>query len=256
MKGKTITSGKNPLFRQFVAQFKGRGVRRYGRSFISGPKQVLEAVRDFPDLCTALLLPEKEAIPEGLVVPQDCDIFRLGKELFRKIDLYGTHFPILEVRLSPLPPWNGNIAPKGCTLFLPFQDPGNLGSAIRGAAAFGVARLVVLKEAAHPFHHKAIRAAGTTIFRVPIFKGPSIHDLKRGSAPIVTLSARGQDVGPYRFPECFGLLPGLEGPGLPEDWEDYDCLAIPMSGGVESLNAVQATVITLYLWSRQAERLS
>jgi tRNA G18 (ribose-2'-O)-methylase SpoU len=254
VKGKTISSGKNPLFRQFVAQFKGRGIRRYGRSFISGPKQVFEVVRDFPERCAAILLPEKETLPEGLVVPQDCDIFSLGKELFRKIDLYGTHFPVLQVRLSPLPAWNGKIAPKGCTLFLPFQDPGNVGSAIRAAAAFGVTRLVVLKEAAHPFHHKAIRAAGSTIFRVPIYEGPSIHDLKRGCVPMVTLSARGQDVGPYRFPKYFGLLPGLEGPGLPAGWEDNDCLAVPMSGGVESLNAVQATVITLYLWRRQAVR--
>jgi len=252
VKGKTITSEKNPLFRRLLAQLKGRGVRKYGRSFISGPKQVFEVARDFPDRCAAFLLSEKDSLPDGLAVPQDCALYRLGNELFRKIDLYGTHSPILQVRLAPLPTWGGDIAPEGCTLFLPFQDPVNVGSAIRAAAAFGVPRLVVLKEAAHPFHHKAIRAAGSTIFRIPILEGPSIHDLKRGGAPMVTLSATGQDVGAYRFPSRFGLLAGLEGPGLPESWEDDDCLAIPMSAGIESLNAVQATVIALYLWWRQA----
>jgi tRNA(Leu) C34 or U34 (ribose-2'-O)-methylase TrmL len=256
VKGKTITSGKNPLFRQFMALFKGRGMRKFGLSYVSGPKQVFEVVRDFPDKCAALLLPEKEALPREIDIPRGCALYRLGPELFRRIDLYGTQFPVLQVRLSPLPVWDMNSVFMGCTLFLPFQDPGNIGSAIRGAAAFGVTRLVVLEEAAHPFHHKSIRAAGSTVFRVPIFKGPSIRDLKRGAAPMVSLSMRGQDLERYQFPPSFGLLPGLEGPGLPGGWEDSDCVAIPMSEGVESLNAVHATLITLYVWRRQKGRLS
>ena len=65
-------------------------------------------------------------------------------------------------------PW-----PDGCTLFVPFQDPENVGAVIRSAAAFGVARVVLLREAAHPFHPRSSRAAGPALFQVPLQVGPA-----------------------------------------------------------------------------------
>jgi tRNA G18 (ribose-2'-O)-methylase SpoU len=91
-----------------------------------------------------------------------------------------------------------------------------VGAVIRSAAAFGVSRVVVLKEAAHPFHHKSVRAAGSAILRVSLWEGPSIKELEKTKAPLVSLSPGGKDIARYKFPSTFGLLPGLEGPGLPE----------------------------------------
>ena len=53
----------------------------------------------------------------------------------------------------------------------------------------------------------------------------------------------------FEFPQGFGLLPGVEGPGLPDRFRAH-ALAIPMAGNVESLNAATAAAIALYLWSR------
>jgi len=107
---------------------------------------------------------------------------------------------------------------------------------------------VLLKESAQPFHHKSIRAAGSSIFRVPLFEGPSAGELTATEFPIITLSAGGENIAGYSFPPSFGLLPGLEGPGLPEEAHRLPSLAIPMMPGVESLNAAVATGIALFVW--------
>jgi 16S rRNA (guanine527-N7)-methyltransferase len=133
---------------------------------------------------------------------------------------------------------------------VPFQDPENVGAVLRSAAAFGVARVVLLQEAAHPFHPRSARAAGSALLRVPMLQGPSITALVTQRAPLLALSANGCDVGGFTFPSRFGLLPGLEGPGLPESLRTPAALSIPMQPGTESLNAAAATAIALYVWSR------
>jgi tRNA G18 (ribose-2'-O)-methylase SpoU len=122
---------------------------------------------------------------------------------------------------------------------------------IRSAAAFGVSRVVFLKEAAHPFHHKSIRVAGSALFRVPIFEGPSLYELKPSKVPMITLSPEGKDAKDFKFPSSFCLVPGLEGPGLPDHLRDATCLSIPMESGVDSINAAMATGIVLYVWRHQ-----
>ena len=135
------------------------------------------------------------------------------------------------------------------------QDPGNVGAVIRTAAAFGVSRFVSLKEAAHPFHHRSVRVAGSALFRIPIFEGPSICELTQLRVPLLTLSPGGKWVDESQFPPRFGLLPGLEGPGLPEHLKHRTHITIPMEQGIESLNAAMATGIALYLWRRQTKEL-
>jgi tRNA G18 (ribose-2'-O)-methylase SpoU len=106
----------------------------------------------------------------------------------------------------------------------------------------------MLKEAANPFHYKSTRAGGSALFRVPIFEGPSIQKLGSAIYPIITLSAKGEDIRKFSFPESFCLLPGIEGPGLPPEVCHLKSLSIPMERGVESLNAALATGIALYAW--------
>ena len=99
--------------------------------------------------------------------------YRFNDPLFKQLDVVGTHSPLLLVKVPEFTPWSDDAAwPAGCTLFVPFQDPENVGSVIRSAAAFGVAQVVLLREAAHPFHPRSSRAAGPALFQVPILTGP------------------------------------------------------------------------------------
>jgi tRNA G18 (ribose-2'-O)-methylase SpoU len=225
-------------------------VKKQRLSLLSGRKQVEETLREFPDRCEALLFTKGQSVHSA----GGMRCYRLAPTLFLEIVVFGTRQPMLLVRIEPFSAWNSAVWPPGCTLFIPFQDPSNVGAVIRSAAAFGVSRLVVLKEGAHPFHHKSIKVAGSAIFRVPIFSGPSIRDLGGEHSPIVTLSPAGQDIEKYTFPPSFGLLPGLEGPGLPTNVRHLDSLSIPMSGGVESLNAALATGIALYAWRSKSRK--
>lgn len=250
MIAKDIASRENPTFKRFLRLFRGQGVKKQGAAILSGPKQVEEVLKDFPERCEGIILAERHEMP-SVNLPGAIKAYRLSGDLFREIDLYGTDQPLLMVRVQPLPPWDRNVWPVGCTLFVPFQDPGNVGTVIRSAAAFGVPRVVILRESAHPFHHRSLRVAGSAIFRIPLFEGPSIREMGDGKAPLITLSCDGRDIGNYRFPRTFGLLPGLEGPGLPPRLRETESLAIPMAAGVESLNAALATGIALYLWRKR-----
>jgi len=246
---KNINSESNVTFKLFFKLTKARGIKKNGLALISGPKQVREVLREFSDRCAGIIFSEQHKPPFGSV-PKDIAGYCLNRVLFRQIDLYETGQPILLVRVDPFPKWDERSGNSGCTLCIPFQDPANVGAVIRSAAAFGVSEVVFLKEAAHPFHHKSVRAAGSALFRVPIFEGPSIHDLKPSEIPIITLSPVGKDIKDFSFPSSFCLVPGLEGPGLPDHLSGTACLAIPMEPGVESINAAMATGIILYLWKR------
>jgi 16S rRNA (guanine527-N7)-methyltransferase len=172
--------------------------------------------------------------------------------LFRELDTAGTHSPLLLLRVPDMPAWSDEDPwPEGCTLFVPFQDPENVGAVIRSAAAFGAARVVLLREAAHPFHPRSSRAAGPALFQVPLCLGPSIHDLAARQAPLIALATDGPELGKSPLPGRFGLIPGVEGPGLPEHLRQGPRRRIAMEPGVESLNAATATAIALYVW-RQA----
>jgi tRNA G18 (ribose-2'-O)-methylase SpoU len=249
MKTIDIASPNSRTFKTLLSLTKARGIKKHGMAIVSGPRQTLEVARDFPDRCGALVFSEDQR-PPSMAPLDSIPRYRLAGELFGQIDLFDTGRPLLIVRFPPFPRLEETGWPPGCTLCIPFQDPANVGSAIRSAAAFGASRVVVLKEAAHPFHPKAIRAAGGNIFRVPMVQGPRLGELAPVGAPVIILSPKGEDVSAFRFPPSFCLVPGLEGPGVPHGLSSAKALAIPMKNGVESLNAAMATGIVLYLWQR------
>lgn len=249
MKTIDISSSNSRIYKTLLALRTTRGIKKHSLAIVSGPRQIQDVARDFPSRCEGLIFSADHSPPP--IGPDEPIVrYRLGRELFRQLDLFDTGPPLLMVRVPPFRRLEEQPWPPGCTLCLPFQDPVNVGSAIRSAAAFGVSQVVILKEAAHPFHPRAVRAAGGNIFRVPIVEGPGLSELDPVGVPIITLSPRGEDVSSYRFPPSFCLVPGLEGPGVPDSLGNACTLAIPMKNGVESLNAAMATGIVLYLWQR------
>jgi 16S rRNA (guanine527-N7)-methyltransferase len=247
-----ILSTSNPTFKHLRAALEGRGIRKHGRALIAGARPAYEIVRDFPARSLAWITAGATPPPPG-DAPAGLAWYRLAPAPFRELDVFGTAGPLLVVDAPPLEPWEDRDWPAGCTLFVPFQDPENVGAVVRTAAALGVARVVLLQEAAHPFHPRSARAAGSALLRVPLLRGPALRDLAPAGAPVVALSPAGADIGAFAFPERFGLLVGLEGTGLPPVWR-ASAVGIPMAPGSESLNAAAATAVALYVWSSRSRR--
>ncbi|MFH1998847.1 MAG: 16S rRNA (guanine(527)-N(7))-methyltransferase RsmG [Planctomycetota bacterium] len=243
-----IISSSNRNFIRLKQLFTARGIRKQESALLHGRRVVNEALRDHPDRCRAWIS-RSDGIPPPEGSPSQVVWYQLDPALFNDLDQFGTGHPLLLIDAPPMPAWTPETEPvPGCTLFVPFQDPENVGSVIRSAAAFGVARVVLLQEAAHPLLPKACRAAGTSLMKVPLWTGPPIADLETGKTVLVALSMSGRNIRDVAFPESFGLLAGLEGGGLPERLRKDDNLYIPMEEGCESLNAAASVSIALYAW--------
>jgi RNA methyltransferase, TrmH family len=126
-------------------------------------------------------------------------------------------------------------------------DPGNVGTLVRAADAFG-AGIALSSGCADPTGPKALRASMGALFRVPLSGfdepvGRRVALVPRGGVPLPQVDLSGGVV----------LVLGAERAGLPgEVLERCDVRAsIPQSGGAESLNVAMAGTIALYEWSRR-----
>jgi TrmH family RNA methyltransferase len=137
------------------------------------------------------------------------------------------------------------------------QDPGNLGTILRSAEAFGAGGALLGEGTVSPFNSKVIRASAGSVFRLPIVqtKLPGILDQMRelGLRLIATSSHKGTPLDQATLTGPLAIFIGSEGAGLPHELlaEMTETVAIPHSPNVESLNAGVAASIVLYEAARQ-----
>jgi TrmH family RNA methyltransferase len=137
------------------------------------------------------------------------------------------------------------------------QDPGNLGTILRSAEAFGGAGVIVGEGTVSPFNAKAVRASAGSIFRVPVIRGKleAVSSQLRAQEIrlVATSSHKGTPLGQARLTGSLAMFIGNEGSGLPRDLMTRmdEVVVIPHAPQVESLNAGVATSILLYEAARQ-----
>jgi TrmH family RNA methyltransferase len=127
-------------------------------------------------------------------------------------------------------------------------DPGNVGTLLRAADAFGPAFVALSDGCADPTGDKALRASAGAVFRVPLCR----FDEAPGS--MVALVARGgTPLHELELPERTTFVLGAEREGLPDDvLARCEVRAtIPQTGDAESLNVAMAGAIALYERSRR-----
>jgi len=142
-------------------------------------------------------------------------------------------------------------------------NPGNVGSIIRSADAFGASGVIVTGHAADIYDPRVVRASTGSLFALPVVRGPSHREL---AAWIAAQRARGcpimiagtdehgdRDVFDVDFTQPTLLLVGNEAAGLSGGWQELCDLtvSIPMTGAASSLNAATAATAILYEIARQ-----
>jgi RNA methyltransferase, TrmH family len=137
------------------------------------------------------------------------------------------------------------------------QDPGNVGTLVRSAAAFGLEGVVALDGTTDPWGAKAVRASAGAAFRVPLLTAPWAAVAAAVSTPRRPLLIADAAGAPMAAPPGrWTLVVGGEGAGVrPEVRERAGrAVAIPMPGGTESLNAGVAGSILMYALTRPGSR--
>lgn len=142
-------------------------------------------------------------------------------------------------------------------------SPGNIGSIIRSADAFGADGLIVTGHAADVYDTKSVRASTGSLFALPAVRVPSHREVaewldtkKAQGHPIVIVGTDEDgeaDIFDFDLTQPTLLLIGNETAGLSTAWRDLcdHVVSIPMTGSASSLNAANAATAVLYEASRQ-----
>jgi RNA methyltransferase, TrmH family len=125
------------------------------------------------------------------------------------------------------------------------SDPGNVGTLMRTADAFG-AGVALSPECADPTSPRALRASAGAIFRVPLVAWDELPD-----RTVALVAHGGKQLADLRIEPPLTLLLGSEREGLPDELTlGSQVVTIPMPGEAESLNVAAAGAIALYELAR------
>ena len=158
-----------------------------------------------------------------------------------------------------LPPDRLDRIPEGPGMLVVVFDrpasPGNIGTLIRSADAFGAHGVIVTGHAADPYDPRAVRASTGSLFAIPVVRVPSHREvLDWTTARIVATDEQGDtDVADADLTGPVVVLVGNEATGLSAAWRDaaHQTVRIPIGGAASSLNAAVAGTVVLYEAARQ-----
>ncbi|MEX0816745.1 MAG: RNA methyltransferase [Gaiellales bacterium] len=233
-----ITSAANPRLKLVRKLHSRRQREKLGLFLCEGEDLVAAALDAGLEPVETLIDAERPALSERLPHAE-----QVAPELLADVSTLAHPPRVIAVfRHADLP--SGTEAPVGLALWR-VGDPGNVGTLVRAADAFGPAFVALSAGSADPASPKALRASMGALFRVPLASfeeapGPRLGLVPEGGRPLLGL--------PLGERATFVL--GAEREGLtPEVLRECDeVVSIPTRDGAESLNVAVAGAIALYEW--------
>jgi TrmH family RNA methyltransferase len=233
---------------------------------IEGRNLLVEALRARLAVRCVFVAHEEERLLDGLELPREAEILLLPRQVLASVQATETPQPVAAL-VEPFDwTWRDVLEPEDgraplLVLLAGLQDPGNLGTILRSAEAFGASGVVSLPGTVHAWNPKAVRASAGSVFRVPVIASNEAECFARLREAGVRIWTTGAEDGTRAATPADGadlrgpgaLLIGNEGKGVPAELaaEADGAIAIPCPGPVESLNAAVAASVLLYEASRQ-----
>ena len=139
------------------------------------------------------------------------------------------------------------------------QDPGNAGTLVRAARAFGLDAVFFLEGSVDPWNPKVVRSMAGAFAHLPILRaraGEALVWLREKGLPLYVADIGGEDVRGIPVADAWGLVLGNEGSGPRATLARAASrvLTVPMTGGTDSLNVAMAGSILMFALSPSLER--
>lgn len=247
-----ITSRKNTRVQTLRRLGREKAYRREQGLFLcDGEKLLSEALANGADIAEVYLRGTQPA--EGLPpVP----VYSLSEDVFEYASpLEHSPGPLFTVRTRPL---SESARPDRVIVLENVQDPGNVGTVLRTAAALGTELVVLLGECADPYNPKTVRAAMGALFRQRLWEtdlSMLCAKLREWELPLcgAALSAESVDVKSVSLRRA-AIAVGNEGRGLTGTLLAAcdSKIILPMTPGSESLNA--AVAASIFMWEMWTQR--
>jgi RNA methyltransferase, TrmH family len=252
-----VSSRANARVKQLRAAFQDRARLSGGLVAIEGDHLLEEAILSGMVL-KSVFVSERRDIPH--MVPRGVEVLRLTEDVFASVVETQSPQGVAALIVPPVPKLDDVMKSSAAPLVLiaaGLQDPGNLGTLVRSAEAFGAAGVLTTPGTVSAWNQKALRASVGSVFRMPVIgiTPDDLIDLKAHGLRLLaavggtgaTAAQNADFVGP-----CAVLI-GNEGAGLAAEWMRIadERVTIPCPGPVESLNAAVAGSLLLYEASRQ-----
>jgi RNA methyltransferase, TrmH family len=260
---RTVESKQNSHLKDLRRALANPGRGRDGSILIAieGPILIAEAQRANLKIDSVFAAQGAEKLLAPLFLPPDTEILLCPRSVLLSALTTENPQPIAALVEPRRWTWKQVIAPRPSQpqlllILAGLQDPGNLGTILRSAEAFGATGVISLPGTVSEWNPKTLRAAAGSVFRLPIVHGVSsaLSQLHAMGVQILAATARsGEPANAVDLTQPIALLIGNEGNGLPRELAARadDAITIPCPGPVESLNAAMAATTLLYEAARQ-----
>jgi TrmH family RNA methyltransferase len=257
-----VQSKQNARVKELRAALLRPGRNGSGVAALEGVHLLAEALRSGVELETVFVAQgHEELLGElGLAVSGSAEVLALPREILDSAVTTESPQPIAALARTRNWGWPELFQAKSLIVVLAgIQDPGNLGTILRSAEAFGASGVVSLPGTVSQWNPKAMRASAGSVFRMPFISAPAQEAFaalrKAGVRTLAAMAHEAQPLGESDLTGPVALVIGAEGSGLaPELAAECDArITIPCPGPVESLNAAVAASILLYEAARQRD---
>jgi TrmH family RNA methyltransferase len=247
-----LTSTKNPRLQGIRRAAAAGRLTEDGLAVIEGPHLLAEALRSSWQIAEVFVTAAAYERNETLVDRVQAPVTELSPRAMASIAATENTQEIAGLIRPRQWTWPDLLTDKPIILALDgVQDPGNAGTMVRSAEAFGASGIVLLKGSVRSSNGKFMRATAGSIFRVPFLEGLDAADLLRqvqqAGLPVYALSPKGSlSLRETKLADGGVLVVGSEGAGVSAELlAAAKTVHIPTLK-VESLNAAVACSVALY----------